>query len=109
MRPYGRRPDARDPNGIWGRRRGRLEVVLDLLTDCSVKPGLPITRLLSRTNLCYSATKDICEHLIEKGLLQLVTLPYSYIDFKRETDYYFITEQGREIVIAWNRLITMLA
>ncbi len=99
-RPYG----PRECLEVTGRRRGRLEVVLDLMEDCSDKPGLPITRLHSLTNLCYTSVKEILDYLIAQDLIRVTTLPYSYIGNGRVTDYYMITEQARPLIESWKTI-----
>lgn len=84
-----------------GHRRGKLEIALDILCQCSEKKGVPITQLMYMNSITYVSLKFFLNFLTEEGLLNTETLELSWSGHERITEYYQTTQEGLKLSHSW--------
>lgn len=87
-----------------GRRRSRLEMMIDILASTSQPPGKTITRLSSEQALSGATASHIIDLLLERGMLRTVRRGISPSGQRRECTYYTATGKGRRVLMAWRAL-----
>lgn len=79
------------------KRRSRLEVIFDVLRLLKGQ-GLPKARIVSGANVNHGILAEIIFGLFEKELVSSEIRDRSFSGFKRETEWFFLTPEGQEIV-----------
>jgi predicted transcriptional regulator len=83
------------------RKRGRLEIVMDVLEALDGAPQPP-TRVATAANLPYDRLQPILEELAEKGLVELKPSP------EGRGRVAALTERGRRLLYEMRRLRKLL-
>lgn len=87
----------RDDINLSRKRRSSFDICFEIIQLCNY-PGLSQSKLLTRANLNHGLLKKILFGLIEGELIKVETRPLSPEGHQVETDYYFRTEEGKEIL-----------
>ena len=76
---------------------------MEIIDLCQI-PGLPMTRLQIRANLCHSLLKVLLFGLLDEKLIEVETRPLAFDGSKRVTEYYVRTKDGDEILDQFKEL-----
>ena len=78
------------------KRRGKLEIIADILRSMQKKEGkIKPTHLLYRSNLSHAKLKEYLDVLIKKGMIEERLLKGKKMFFMKEQGYKFLSEFER--------------
>jgi len=78
-------------------KRGRLEIIYDILTAIQRKQGrIKPTHLLYKSNLSYQRMNVYVDELIRKGLVEK--------DFDDKSKFFLLTDNGYEFLSEFKRI-----
>ena len=78
------------------KRRGKLEIIADILTSIQDKEGkIKPTHLLYKSNLSHAKLKEYLDVLIKKGIIEERLLKGKKMFFMKEQGYKFLSEFER--------------
>jgi len=78
------------------KRRGKLEIIADILTSIQDKEGkIKPTHLLYKSNLSHAKLKEYLDVLIKKGMIEERLLKGKKMFFMKEQGYKFLSEFER--------------
>ena len=78
------------------KRRGKLEVIADILKSIQDKEGtIKPTHLLYRSNLSHAKLKEYVNMLLERGMIEEKLVKKKKMFFIREQGYKFLSEFER--------------
>jgi len=78
------------------KRRGRLEIIADILRSIQSKKGnIKPTHLLYKSNLSHAKLKEYVNILLEKGMIEEKEVKGRKMIFMKEQGYKFLLEFGR--------------
>ena len=81
---------------MTAKRRGKLEVIADILKSIQDKEGtIKPTHLLYRSNLSHAKLKEYINILQEKGMIEEKTVKSKKMFFMKEQGYKFLSEFER--------------
>ena len=86
---------------VHGRRRSKIEMMLDLLWACDTPVPLTKTKIYYRSNLNFQTLKELSSRLIERGLLTKRLLGKNTTVFKT-------TEKGRTLLSSYYNILDEL-
>ena len=79
------------------KRRGKLEIIADILRSMQKKEGkIKPTHLLYRSNLSHAKLKEYVNMLLEKGMIEEKTI--------RGRKMYFMKDQGHKFLLEFERI-----
>jgi predicted transcriptional regulator len=78
------------------KRRGRLEIIGDILSSIQNKGGkIKPTHLLYKSNLSHTKLKEYIDILLEKGMIEEQTIKGKKMFLMKDTGYKFLSEFER--------------
>ena len=78
------------------KRRGKLEIIADILSSIQDKEGkIKPTHLLYKSNLSHAKLKEYLDVLIKKGMIEERLLKGKKMFFMKEQGYKFLSEFER--------------
>ena len=78
------------------KRRGKLEVIADILRSIQDKDGkIKPTHLLYRSNLSHAKLKEYINILLEKGMIEEMIVKSKKMFFIKDQGYKFLSEFER--------------
>ena len=79
------------------KRRGKLEIIADILRSMQKKEGkIKPTHLLYRSNLSHAKLKEYVNMLLEKGMIEEKTI--------KGRKMYFMKDQGHKFLLEFERI-----
>ena len=79
------------------KRRGKLEIIADILRSMQKKEGkIKPTHLLYRSNLSHAKLKEYVAMLLEKGMIEEKTI--------KGRKMYFMKDQGHKFLLEFERI-----
>ena len=79
------------------KRRGKLEIIADILRSMQKKEGkIKPTHLLYRSNLSHAKLKEYVNILLEKGMIEEKTI--------KGRKMYFMKDQGHKFLLEFERI-----
>ena len=78
------------------KRRGKLEIIADILSSIQDKEGkIKTTHLLYKSNLSHAKLKEYLDILLKKGMIEERLLKGKKMFFMKEQGYKFLSEFER--------------
>ncbi|MBW2976632.1 hypothetical protein KY347_04255 [Candidatus Woesearchaeota archaeon] len=78
------------------KRRGKLEIIADILSSIQNKEGkIKPTHLLYKSNLSHTKLKEYLDILIKKGMIEERVIKGKKMFFLKEQGHKFLSEFGR--------------
>ena len=78
------------------KRRGKLEIIADILRSVQNKEGkIKPTHLLYKSNLSHAKLKEYVNMLLEKGMIEEQSVKGKKVYFMKEQGYKFLSEFER--------------